>query len=53
MRAMSEVNKYFDSIPDEMLAYLAKHNWEGLELLCYLLTLDIEVNKQELKKVWD
>jgi hypothetical protein len=52
MKEMSEVATYFNSIPDEMLIYLAKNNWEGLESLCYLLTLDLEVNKQELKKTW-
>ena len=49
---MSEVVKYFNSIPDEMLIYLAKHDWEGLESLCYLLTLDLEVSKQGSKKTW-
>jgi hypothetical protein len=52
MKAMSEVVTYFNAIPDEMLVDLAKYDWKALESLCYLLTLDIEVNKQNLKKTW-
>lgn len=38
---------YFDEMPDECLVLLAKTNWKILEELCMLLTLDIELDKQE------
>ena len=46
----SNVLAYFDEIPDKYLVLMAEYNWEKLEELCTLLTLDIEVAKQERLK---
>jgi hypothetical protein len=43
----SNVLAYFDEIPDKYLVLMAEYNWEKLEELCVLLTLDIEVANQE------
>ena len=43
----SSVLAYFDEIPDKYLVLMAEHNWDKLEELCMLLTLDIEVANQE------
>jgi hypothetical protein len=43
----SNVLAYFDEIPDKYLILMAEYNWEKLEELCVLLTLDIEVANQE------
>ena len=42
----SNVLAYFDEIPDKYLVLMAEYNWEKLEELCILLTLDIEVANQ-------
>lgn len=46
----SNVLAYFDEIPDEYLVLMAEYNWEKLEELCTLLTLDIEIANQERLK---
>jgi DnaJ-domain-containing protein 1 len=43
----SSIQAYFDEIPDKYLVMMAEHNWDELEKLCLLLTLDIEVANQE------
>lgn len=43
----SKVLTYFYEIPDELLTLMAMYNWEKLEELCMLLTLDIEIVNQE------
>jgi hypothetical protein len=43
----SNVLAYFDEIPDAYLVLMAEYNWDKLEELCVLLTLDIEVANQE------
>ena len=43
----SNVLAYFEEIPDKYLALMAEYNWEKLEELCTLLTLDIEIANQE------
>jgi hypothetical protein len=43
----SNVLAYFDEIPDKYLVLMAEYNWEKLEELCTLLTLDIEIANQE------
>ena len=43
----SNVLVYFDEIPDKYLVMMAEYNWDKLEELCVLLTLDIEVANQE------
>ena len=42
----SSVLAYFDEIPDKYLVLMAEYNWEKLEELCTLLTLDIEIANQ-------
>ena len=42
----SNVLAYFDEIPDKYLVLMAEYNWEKLEELCTLLTLDIEIANQ-------
>jgi hypothetical protein len=46
----SNVLMYFDEIPDEYLVLMAEYNWDKLEELCILLTLDIEIVRQERLK---
>jgi len=43
----SSVLTYFDEIPDKYLILMAEYNWDKLEELCMLLTLDIEMVSQE------
>lgn len=43
----SSVLVYFDEIPDKYLVLMAEYNWDKLEELCLLLTLDIQVANQE------
>jgi hypothetical protein len=38
---------YFDEIPDKYLILMAECDWDKLEELCMLLTLNIEVANQE------
>jgi hypothetical protein len=42
----SNVLAYFDEIPDKYLVLMAEYNWDKLEELCALLTLDIEIANQ-------
>ncbi len=42
----SSVLAYFDEIPDKYLVLMAEYNWEKLEELCLLLTLDMEIARQ-------
>jgi len=43
----SNILAYFDEIPDKYLVLMAEYNWDKLEELCTLLTLDIEITNQE------
>jgi hypothetical protein len=43
----SNVLAYFDEIPDKYLVLMAEYNWDKLEELCMLLTLDMEITNQE------
>jgi len=43
----SNVLKYFNKIPDSTLLMMAMYSWDDLEELCTLLTLDLEVSRQE------
>jgi hypothetical protein len=40
------VSKYFESIPDDYLILLAELDWDGLETLCMLLTLDKQIQAE-------
>ena len=42
----SNVLAYFDEIPDKYLVMMAEYNWDKLEELCTLLTLDMEIAQQ-------
>lgn len=46
----SNILAYFDEIPDKYLVLMAECNWDKLEELCLLVTLDIEVANQERLK---
>jgi hypothetical protein len=46
----SNILSYFEEISDEWLILMADQNWRKLEELCTLLTLDIEMAKQERLK---
>jgi len=37
---------YFESVPDDYLVLLAELDWEGLEKLCMLLTLDKQIQAE-------
>jgi hypothetical protein len=41
------IKNYFDDIPDKDLVMLAEHDWESLEDFCMLLTLDLELDRQD------
>jgi hypothetical protein len=43
MNMKDNVSKYFESIPDDYLILLAELDWDGLETLCMLLTLDKQI----------
>jgi hypothetical protein len=43
----SNVLRYFNKIPDNTLLLMAVYSWENLEELCTLLTLDLEISRQE------
>jgi hypothetical protein len=47
MKTKDNIWEYFQSIPDEYLVLLAELDWKGLEQLCVILTLDIELSKQK------
>jgi hypothetical protein len=46
---------FFDNIPDKLFVYLAENEWESLERLCFIYTLDVQLFKEgfykEKKKV--
>lgn len=46
MNMKGNVTKYFETIPDDYLVLLAELNWEGLETLCMLLTLDKQIQAE-------
>ena len=46
----SNVLTYFNEIPDKYLVLMAEYNWDKLEELCTLLTLDMEIANQERLK---
>lgn len=46
MNMKDNVSKYFESIPDDYLILLAELDWDGLETLCMLLTLDKQIQAE-------
>ena len=46
MNMKDNVSKYFETIPDNYLVLLAELDWEGLETLCMLLTLDKQIQAE-------
>ena len=46
MNMKDNVSKYFESIPDDYLILLAELDWDGLEILCMLLTLDKQIQAE-------
>jgi hypothetical protein len=42
---------FFQSIPDDLLAEIAYHDWGALERLCVALTLDIQLMIEETTRV--
>jgi len=51
MKTKDNIWEYFKSIPDEYLVLLADMNWEGLEQLCLLLTLDKQLQLEKTEQV--
>lgn len=41
------IKNYFDDIPDKDLVMLAEYDWKNLEDFCLLMTLDLELNRQD------
>jgi len=41
------IKNYLDDIPDKDLVMLAEHDWGSLKDFCLLLTLDLELIKQD------
>ena len=39
--------EFFLSIPDDLLAQIATHDWESLERLCMALSLDLQLLKED------
>ena len=50
MNMKDNISKYFETIPDDYLVLLAELNWEGLETLCMLLTLDKQIQAEAEQK---
>ena len=46
MNMKDNVSKYFESIPDDYLILLAELDWDVLETLCMLLTLDKQIQAE-------
>jgi len=46
MNMKDNIWEYFESVPDDYLVLLAEMNWEGLEKLCILLTLDKQIQAE-------
>jgi hypothetical protein len=42
------IKNYLNGIPDKDLVMLAEHDWDGLEGFCMLLTLELELFKQDI-----
>jgi hypothetical protein len=42
------IKNYLDDIPDEDLVMLVEHDWKNLEDFCMLLTLDLELFRQDI-----
>ena len=42
------VFKFFQTIPDDILIQIAINDWGSLEILCFALTLDIQLLKESL-----
>ena len=42
------IKNYLDDIPDKDLVMLAEYDWDGLKGFCLLLTLDLELFKQDI-----
>jgi hypothetical protein len=42
----TSILSYIDSIPDEVLATLAQEDWEGLEVICDLLAVELNGGKE-------
>lgn len=42
------IKNYLDDIPDKDLVMLAEHDWDGLKDFCMLLTLDLELFRQNI-----
>ncbi len=41
------INNYLDDIPDKDLVMLAEDDWKNLQDFCMLLTLDLELTRQD------
>jgi hypothetical protein len=39
----------FNSLSDETLIQIAENDWESLERLCWALTIDVQLLKQEIE----
>jgi hypothetical protein len=42
------IKNYLNGIPDKDLVMLAEHDWDGLKGFCMLLTLELELFKQDI-----
>lgn len=41
---------FFSNIPDNLFIYLAENEWESLERLCFVFTLDLQLFKEGFYK---
>jgi len=41
--------EFFQSIPDDLLIQIASNDWDALERLCIVLTLDVQLITEEIE----
>ena len=46
MMKNSSSSEFFYGLPDNILVEIAENDWEGLELLCKALSIDLQLEKE-------
>ena len=47
---MSDPIEFFPGVSDDILTEIASYDWESIEILCYVLTLDLQLLKENNNK---
>jgi len=50
MKIKGSSMEFFESIPDDVLLKIALYDWESLERICMVLTLDTQILKESFAK---